>query len=73
MNKPFLPTLSALTIALSLTLPAHAGSPAKGTGNDFWWPDQLDLQPLRQHDADSNPLGEISITPTSSRSWTLPH
>ncbi len=58
MNKPFLPSLSALTIALSLALPAHAASPAKGTGNDFWWPDKLDLQPLRQHDADSNPLGE---------------
>jgi catalase-peroxidase len=23
----------------------------------FWWPDHLDLSPLRQHDARSNPLG----------------
>jgi catalase-peroxidase len=23
----------------------------------FWWPEQLNLQPLRQHDAESNPLG----------------
>ncbi|WP_404827039.1 catalase/peroxidase HPI [Desulfuromonas versatilis] len=25
--------------------------------NLFWWPDQLDLSPLRDHDARSNPLG----------------
>jgi catalase-peroxidase len=25
--------------------------------NQFWWPDQLDLSPLRDHDARSNPLG----------------
>ncbi|WP_069948856.1 catalase/peroxidase HPI [Microbulbifer aggregans] len=26
--------------------------------NQFWWPDQLDLAPLRDHGAESNPLGE---------------
>lgn len=26
--------------------------------NRFWWPDQLDLTPLRDHDSRSNPLGE---------------
>jgi catalase-peroxidase len=26
--------------------------------NQFWWPEQLDLSPLRQHAAESNPLGE---------------
>lgn len=26
--------------------------------NLFWWPDQIDLSPLRDHDARSNPLGE---------------
>ncbi|MDX1735137.1 MAG: catalase/peroxidase HPI [Halioglobus sp.] len=26
--------------------------------NQFWWPDQLDLAPLRDHDSRSNPLGE---------------
>lgn len=25
--------------------------------NQFWWPDQLDLAPLRDHDARSNPYG----------------
>ncbi len=26
--------------------------------NQFWWPDQLDLKPLRAHDVASNPYGE---------------
>ena len=26
--------------------------------NQFWWPDQLDLSALRDHDSRSNPLGE---------------
>jgi len=26
--------------------------------NQFWWPDQLDLSALRDHDARSNPLGD---------------
>ncbi len=26
--------------------------------NQFWWPDQLDLSPLRQHGVESNPMGE---------------
>ncbi len=26
--------------------------------NQFWWPEQLDLSPLRDHDARSNPLGK---------------
>jgi catalase-peroxidase len=37
-----------------------SGAPAPGQprSNQFWWPDQLDLTPLRDHDARSNPLGE---------------
>ncbi|MFT5572965.1 MAG: catalase-peroxidase [Cryomorphaceae bacterium] len=38
------------------------GSAASGSAqlksNQFWWPDQLDLSPLRDHDLRSNPLGE---------------
>ena len=26
--------------------------------SQYWWPDQLDLTPLRQHAAESNPLGD---------------
>ena len=37
-----------------------AGNVAVGEArpNRFWWPDQLDLAQLRDHDARSNPLGE---------------
>lgn len=31
---------------------------ASSKSNQFWWPDQLDLSPLRDHDARSNPMGE---------------
>ena len=73
MNRFRKTTLSAL-VALSLgatgaiandQISKPAG--AKGTGmtkafqpksNQFWWPDQLDLSPLRDHDNRSNPLGE---------------
>jgi len=32
-------------------------TPGKPTTNQFWWPDQVDLSPLR-HASESNPLGE---------------
>jgi catalase-peroxidase len=31
--------------------------PFQAKSNNFWWPDQLDLSPLRDHDSRSNPLG----------------
>ncbi|WP_019605929.1 catalase/peroxidase HPI [Teredinibacter turnerae] len=33
-------------------------APTQVKSNLFWWPDQLDLSPLRDHDARSNPLGK---------------
>jgi catalase-peroxidase len=42
-------------VMLPLVSAAAAGAPKP---NQFWWPDQLDLSVLRQHDAKSNPLGE---------------
>ncbi len=33
-------------------------APGEARSNQFWWPDQLDLAPLRDQDARSNPLGE---------------
>lgn len=38
------------------TLPVFAEETAKP--NQFWWPETLDLSPLRQHAAESNPLGK---------------
>ena len=50
--------LAAFTAAASLVVAsgaAQAEGPPKS--NQFWWPDQLDFSPLRQHAAESNPLG----------------
>jgi catalase-peroxidase len=46
--------LAAAALLLTAGL-AHAEGAAKS--NQFWWPDQLDLSPLRTHSAESNPLG----------------
>jgi len=59
MFKPALPALAALAVAVSplvVASPAHAKGDPKS--NQFWWPEQLDLSPLRQHSPESNPLGE---------------
>jgi catalase-peroxidase len=41
-------------MAMASTAPAEA----KPMSNQDWWPDRLDLRPLRQHGAASNPLGD---------------
>ena len=48
-----LTTLLAKLAVVTVPL-AHA---QQGKPNLNWWPDQLDLSPLRQHAAESNPLG----------------
>ncbi|MCP4465752.1 MAG: catalase/peroxidase HPI [Halieaceae bacterium] len=56
-------TLFALSASANTAKPA--GATDVGTialeqprSNQFWWPDQLDLAPLRDHDRRSNPLGD---------------
>jgi len=59
MRKTTFPLIAALVIAaspLALTNTAHAAGAAKS--NQFWWPEKLDLGPLRQHAAESNPYGD---------------
>ncbi|RVU34393.1 catalase/peroxidase HPI [Rheinheimera riviphila] len=61
MMKNKTPTLSAITLAILISCQAGlalANDSAKDvTSNDFWWPQQLDLSPLRQHNAESSPYG----------------
>ena len=46
---------AALVSMLAQTVPVWAdGTPRS---NQFWWPEQLDLSPLRQRAVESNPLG----------------
>ncbi len=60
--------LAFSTLAPTALADNHSSKPkgAMGSGmaeagqaksNQFWWPDQLSLAPLRDHDARSNPLG----------------
>ena len=46
----------ALAISMAL-LPATASQAMDNTQPRFWWPEQINLQPLRQHSPVSNPLG----------------
>jgi catalase-peroxidase len=46
--------VSFLTVAVAADTASDNGEPK---ANKFWWPDQLDLKPLRAHDIKSNPYG----------------
>jgi len=59
MRRTKLSILTGCAIALTLMLastPVDAQGMAKS--NQFWWPEQLDLSPLRAHGAGSNPMGD---------------
>ena len=64
MFRKTMPVISAVTISVLITLQAGAAlaqdnlTQHQPTSNSFWWPEQLDLSPLRQHGVESNPLGE---------------
>ena len=59
MRKPVSRLLiaSAVTAALALSSALAAAPTGAPQSASFWWPDHLDLSPLRQHDVRSNPLG----------------
>jgi len=50
------PLLSALLFSSLATTSASFSADAPKT-NDYWWPKKLNLNPLRQQDASSNPMG----------------
>ena len=51
--------LAVLTMGFSLAVPAGvAVAQDRAPDNDYWWPDRLNLDPLRQTSAESNPLGD---------------
>ncbi len=57
------PLMGLALVAMTLHAgPASAsqgksGSTQQTTDNRFWWPERLDLSPLRQHAVESNPMG----------------
>jgi len=52
---------AALTVAAVVSGPVQAAGSMKSNlsnmSNEFWWPNKLDLRPLRQHAVASNPMG----------------
>ncbi|MGG7054846.1 catalase/peroxidase HPI [Nitrosomonas sp. ANs5] len=51
--------VSALTVAISAAWVTNlVYAEQQPTMNSFWWPEQLDLKPLRQNAAESNPYGK---------------
>jgi catalase-peroxidase len=56
MRPNIVPVLAALIGAVATVTSALAGMEPRP--NQFWWPERLDLAPLRQHAAESNPLGD---------------
>ena len=50
--------LALVAIATSLVLPVNPALAQDGAPtNDYWWPNRLSLEPLRQTSPESNPLG----------------
>jgi len=50
--------LAACAVAAIPLVLADSASAQPPKPNQFWWPQQLDLSPLRQHAAESNPIGK---------------
>jgi catalase-peroxidase len=50
--------LTAFAVTTSFLVCTGIAGAQEAKPNQFWWPEQLDLSPLRQHSAESNPLGK---------------
>ena len=57
MFKPKKRLIAAVAMATAMSIPAHADN-TFAKPPTFWWPDRIDLTPLRQHAPESNPYGE---------------
>jgi catalase-peroxidase len=58
MRKTTITLLAALAAVMSpLVLANSAFAQGMPKSNQFWWPDNLDLSPLRDHGVESDPMG----------------
>ncbi len=53
-----LAAFAVATIPMLFMNPVRADVEMEGTSNEFWWPNRLDLSPLRAHAPESNPMGD---------------
>jgi catalase-peroxidase len=59
MKETRLALLAAMTVCVSsMALSTPSFAEAEPKSNQFWWPERLDLAPLRQQAAESDPMGE---------------
>ena len=57
--KRTVPVVAMLTAGILLGLPANLAFARSGVpDNEYWWPNRLNLEPLRQDSGASSPLGE---------------
>ncbi|MDX2153994.1 MAG: catalase/peroxidase HPI [Bryobacteraceae bacterium] len=58
MKHHFRRMWAALPLAAAPFVLAGIAGAQQPQGNQYWWPERLDLSPLRQNAAESNPLGK---------------
>mgnify|MGYP001818758988 CR=1 FL=1 len=59
MLKQSIPLIAALAMVTSAAVfPGAANAQGEPKSNQFWWPEQIDLSPLRDHGLESDPMGE---------------
>ena len=59
MLKRIIPFFTAMAVIMTALAPASSlAADGMAKSNQFWWPDQLSLQPLRAHSPGSNPYGD---------------
>jgi catalase-peroxidase len=57
MHKHSLRLIAALAIAVPMLAAGPALAQGMAKSNQFWWPENLDLRPLRDQSPESNPMG----------------
>jgi len=57
MLRKSLPAVTALAFAVAAATHAPAFADGMAKPNSFWWPDQVNLNPLRAHGVESDPMG----------------
>ena len=59
MRKPISSMIAGVAVAIAATVASGVGSAQNlgGASNNKWWPEMLDLRPLRQQSVTSDPMG----------------
>ena len=52
------PLLTLTMVCVLVVAPIATQADGRTRSNQFWWPERVDLSPLRQHGPESNPMGD---------------